>query len=149
MADAVHGLAEAIEQADMRCTHNAAANTNTAVSKRARNEQLPEHLPRYEVEAAIPDDVQNYEQNGERKLIGHASRRLRLNVTKLKVRVRRSQSSSAKLNLVLVWPNHLECQKVWSRASATTPSRRKFSPPNRGFTCRSTGSKIGSAATRC
>ena len=42
------------------------------VEKPARNEQLPAHLPRREVEVAVPDDVKSCPAHGERKVIGHA-----------------------------------------------------------------------------
>jgi transposase len=40
-------------------------------AKKPRNEQLPAHLPRYEVEAPATDEQQHCETHGERKLIGY------------------------------------------------------------------------------
>jgi transposase len=38
---------------------------------RPRQEALPDHLPRYEVQAPVPDDVQHCPEHGPRKLIGY------------------------------------------------------------------------------
>lgn len=42
-----------------------------AKAKKPRNEQLPAHLPRYEVEAPATDEQQHCETHGARKIIGH------------------------------------------------------------------------------
>jgi transposase len=42
-----------------------------AKAKKPRNEQLPAHLPRYEVEAPATDEQQHCETHGERKVIGY------------------------------------------------------------------------------
>jgi transposase len=49
---------------------------------------LPEHLPRYEVEAPVPDDMKRCAEHGERKLIGYDRlETLEFERPKLKVRV--------------------------------------------------------------
>jgi transposase len=56
--------------------------------RKQRSEQLPEHLPRYEVEAEVPEDVKHCSQHGERKLVGHDSvETLEFERPKLRVRV--------------------------------------------------------------
>ena len=85
VADAADGLADAIQQAE---TIVAEHKRRKQAAKKPRNEQLPEHLPRYEVEAAVPDDVKHCDQHGERKLIGHDRiETLEFERPKLKVRV--------------------------------------------------------------
>jgi transposase len=67
VADAAAGLAEAIEQAQT----TVAEHTRRKQSHQPRNEQLPEHLPRYEVELEVPEHVKQCQEHGERKQIGH------------------------------------------------------------------------------
>jgi transposase len=56
--------------------------------KRPRNEQLPPHLPRYEVEAIVPDEVAVCPTHGPRKRIGVISlETLEYQPPKLRVRV--------------------------------------------------------------
>jgi len=84
-ADAAAGLAEAVEEAEILIAEH---KRRKRVSKKPRSEQLPAHLPRYEVEAAVPDDVKHCAQHGERKLIGHDRvETLEFERPKLKVRV--------------------------------------------------------------
>ncbi len=84
-ADAAEGLKDAIEESEpivityTRCPRR---------PKKTRNEQLPEHLPRYEVVVEAPDDVKHCEQHGERQLIGHDRvETLEFERPKLRVRV--------------------------------------------------------------
>ncbi len=83
-ADASEGLAEAIEQAQTII----AEHTRRKQSRKPRNEQLPEHLPRYEVELDVPEDVKHCQEHGERKRIGHDRvETLEFERPKLRVRV--------------------------------------------------------------
>lgn len=84
-ADAAAGLAEAVEEAEILI---AGHKRRKHVPKKPRNEQLPPHLPRYEVEAPVPDDVKHCAQHGERKFIGYDRvETLEFERPKLKVRV--------------------------------------------------------------
>jgi transposase len=84
-ADAAAGLAEAVEEAEILV---AAYKRRKRVRKKPRSEQLPAHLPRYEVEAAVPDDVKQCATHGERKLIGYdRTETLEFERPKLRVRV--------------------------------------------------------------
>lgn len=62
-ADAAAGLADAVEEADLIPAHR------RRKPRKKRDESLPEHLPRYEVTAAVPDDIKNCEAHGERTLL--------------------------------------------------------------------------------
>ena len=56
--------------------------------RKPRSEQLPEHLPRYEVTAPLPDEAKFCPTHGARKLIGHDRlETLEFERPKLKVRV--------------------------------------------------------------
>ena len=84
-ADAAAGLADAVEEAELIVAEH---KRRKRVSKKPRSEQLPEHLPRYEVEAPVPDDVKHCAEHGQRKLIGHDRvETLEFERPKLKVRV--------------------------------------------------------------
>ncbi len=83
--DAAAGLAEAIEEAELLVAEH---TRRRRVPRKPRSEQLPEHLPRYEVEAPVPDEVKHCAEHGERKLIGHdRTETLEFERPKLKVRV--------------------------------------------------------------
>ena len=83
--DAADGLAEAIEQAELIVGEH---KRRKQVPKKPRNEQLPPHLPRYEVKAEVPDDVTHCETHGERKPIGYDRiETLEFERPKLRVRV--------------------------------------------------------------
>lgn len=71
--DAAEGLAEAIAQAADAASaiEVAGYRRNKQRREKPRNEQLPAHLPRYEVEAAVADDVRFCSTHGERQIIGH------------------------------------------------------------------------------
>jgi hypothetical protein len=78
-------LAEAVEEAEILI---AAHKRRRHVPRKPRNEQLPPHLPRYEVEAPVPDDMKHCAKHGERKLIGcDRTETLEFERPKLKVRV--------------------------------------------------------------
>ena len=49
--------------------------TRRPAEEEPRNEQLPEHLPRYEVQLDVPEDKKTCPSHGERKVIGYDSRR--------------------------------------------------------------------------
>ncbi len=84
-ADAAEGLAEAIEQAE---TIVAEHKRRKRCRKKSRNEQLPEHLLRYEVKLEVPDNVKHCRRHGERVLIGYDRvEGLEFERPKLKVRV--------------------------------------------------------------
>jgi len=62
-ADAAAGLADAVEEADVIPEHR------RRKPRKKRDESLPEHLPRYEVTASVPDEVKHCEAHGERRLL--------------------------------------------------------------------------------
>jgi transposase len=70
-ADAAEGLAEAVLQAGAGAIEVQGHTRRKQSRAKPRNEQLPAHLPRYEVEAPVPDDVRFCATHGERKIIGH------------------------------------------------------------------------------
>ena len=86
---AAESLAEALAQA--RAADEVVVPEHTRRKHRERkprSEQLPEHLPRYEVTAPVPDEVKFCPTHGERKLIGHDRlETLEFERPKLKVRV--------------------------------------------------------------
>ena len=85
VADAAAGLADAVEEAQIVV---AAYKRRKRKSRKPRNEKLPEHLPRYEVEAPVPDAMKRCAEHGERKLIGYDRvETLEFERPKLKVRV--------------------------------------------------------------
>jgi transposase len=84
-ADAAAGLAEAVEEAELVVAEH---TRRRRVPKKPRSEQLPAHLPRYEVKAPVPDEVKHCATHGERKPIGHDRvETLEMERPKLKVRV--------------------------------------------------------------
>jgi transposase len=86
-AEAAAGLAEAVAEAELLVAEH---TRRKRVPKKPRSEQLPAHLPRYEVEAPVPDEVKHCAQHGARKLIGHdCVETLEFERPKLKVRVTR------------------------------------------------------------
>jgi len=81
--DAAKGLAEAIDEAGLPVK----GHTRRKKKKR-RDEGLPEHLPRYEVEADVPAEEKECPEHGERKLIGYdTTETLEFERPQLKVRV--------------------------------------------------------------
>ena len=83
-ADATEGLAQAVEESEQPVK----AHTRRRHSRKPRSEALPEHLPRYEVEASVPEDVKHCPRHGPRKLIGYDSvETLEFERPKLRVRV--------------------------------------------------------------
>jgi len=83
-ADATEGLVQAVEESEQPVQ----AHTRRRPSRKARSEALPAHLPRYEVEASVPEDVKHCPRHGPRKLIGYDSvETLEFERPKLRVRV--------------------------------------------------------------
>jgi transposase len=87
VADAAEGLAEAVLQAEAGAIEVQGHTRRKQGRDKPRNEQLPAHLPRYEVEAPIPEEVRFCATHGERKLIGH-DRTETLEYTRPQLRVR-------------------------------------------------------------
>jgi transposase len=82
-AEAASGLAEAMDEAGVAVQSHVRHKRRTP-----RSEELPAHLPRYEVEAAVPEDRQHCPQHGVRKLIGYdTTETLEFERPKLRVRV--------------------------------------------------------------
>ena len=83
-ADAAEGLAQAIEEAEILVPEH----TRHKRVRRPRQEKLPEHLPRYEVEAEASDELKHCPEHGERKVIGYdAVETLEFERPQLRVRV--------------------------------------------------------------
>ena len=81
-ADAAEGLAQAVEEAGLPI------KAHVRRVRKPRSESLPENLPRYEVEACVPEDVKNCPAHGPRKLIGFdTTETLEFERPKLRVRV--------------------------------------------------------------
>jgi transposase len=84
-ADAAAGLADAAEEAEVVV---AAYQRRKHKARKPRSEKLPEHLPRYEVEAPASDEVKHCATHGPRKLIGYDRvETLEFEQPKLKIRV--------------------------------------------------------------
>jgi len=64
--DAAEGLAEAVEEVEQTVQSHTRRRR-----RKPRNEKLPDHLPRYEVVAEVPDEVKECPKHGPRKLIGY------------------------------------------------------------------------------
>ncbi len=89
-ADAAEGLAEAIDEAGIKEPEQETVIPKHVrrKKKKRRSEGLPEHLPRYEVEAEVSDDDKHCEEHGERKVIGYDRvETLEFERPKLRVRV--------------------------------------------------------------
>lgn len=88
-ADAAAGLATAIEESQAEIVIEQTIPEHTRRRRyRPRNERLPEHLPRYEVEAPVPDDLKHCPLHGVRKLIDYdVVETLEFERPKLRIRV--------------------------------------------------------------
>jgi transposase len=85
-ADAAEGLAQAVEEASR--TVEVQAYERRRHLRSQRKEELPDHLPRYEVEASVAEDVKHCPQHGARTLIGYDTvETLEFERPKLRVRV--------------------------------------------------------------
>ena len=83
-ADAADGLAQAIDESQ----EIVVPEHTRRQPRKTRHEKLPDHLPRYEVQAEVPDELKTCPEHGERKLIGYdRTERLEFERPKLKVRV--------------------------------------------------------------
>ena len=83
-ADAVEGLTQAVQEAGLPVK----AHVRRRHACKPRSEALPEHLPRYEVEARVPEQTKHCSQHGERTLIGYDRvEKLEFERPKLRVRV--------------------------------------------------------------
>jgi len=83
-ADAAEGLAQAVRESGQVVKEH----VRKKHPRKPRSEQLPEHLPRYEVEAEVPDVLKNCPTHGERKVIGYDTvETLEFERPKLRVRV--------------------------------------------------------------
>jgi transposase len=83
-ADVVEGLTQAVQEAGLPVK----AHTRRRHARKPRSEALPEHLPRYEVEARVPEQTRHCPQHGERMLIGYDRvEKLEFERPKLRVRV--------------------------------------------------------------
>lgn len=84
VADAAEGLAQAVEEAGLPVK----AHVRRRHARKPRSEALPEHLPRYEVEARVPEQAKHCPQHGARTLIGYDRvEKLEFERPKLRVRV--------------------------------------------------------------
>lgn len=82
-ADAAAGLAEAVQEAGQQVVKE-----HVRRPRKPRSEKLPEHLPRYEVEAVVPEELKQCPEHGARTLIGFDTvETLEFERPKLKVRV--------------------------------------------------------------
>jgi transposase len=63
-ADAALGLAEAVEELELTIPEH-----RRRKPRKKRDERLPEHLPRYEVTAEVPESVKSCATHGERTLL--------------------------------------------------------------------------------
>lgn len=71
-ADAAAGLAAAIDESQAEIVIEQTIPAHTRRRRlRPGNERLPEHLPRYEMEAPVPDEIQHCALHGARKIIGY------------------------------------------------------------------------------
>lgn len=83
--DAAEGLAQAVEEAEIVIAEHTRRRHKP---RKARDESLPAHLPRYEVMLEAAVEVKHCAEHGERKLIGHDRQEtLEFERPKLKVRV--------------------------------------------------------------
>jgi len=154
-ADAADGLAEAIDEASLEeqvIPEQVIPAHVRRKKKKRRDEGLPEHLPRYEVEAPVSDEQKQCPEHGERKVIGYDRvETLVFERPKLWVPITKYPSPNTQNTLVRTSRSVALARRSgrpgWSKAIATTlPSRRKSSPTNTAITCRSIASKINSPA---
>lgn len=83
-ADAAQGLTEAIEEVEQTIPEHKRRRRR----RRTPEEQFPAHLPRYEVEVEVPEEVKTCHTHGERQLIGYdTTQTLEYEPAKLKVRL--------------------------------------------------------------
>jgi transposase len=84
-ADAAEGLAQAVEEAEQTIAEH---KRRCRKPRKPRSEAFPDHIPRYEVTAPVPEEVKHCPTHGERKPIGFDRQEtLEFGRPKLKVRV--------------------------------------------------------------
>ena len=97
-ADAAEGLAQAVEDAELPVK----GYIRRRRTPKPRKEALPDHLPRYEVEANMPEGLKHCPRHGERTLIGYDSTEtLEFERPKLRVRVTKYPKYAC--------PGHTDC----------------------------------------
>jgi len=97
-ADAAEGLTQAVEEAGLPVK----AHVRRRHVCKLRSEALPEHLPRYEVEARVPEQTKHCPQHGARTLIGYDRlEKLEFERPKLRVRVTKYPKYAC--------PSHADC----------------------------------------
>lgn len=86
--DVAEGLADAATEQAATETFEEVTVRRRLKSRKPRSEQLPEHLPRYEVTAPVPAEQQRCAEHGAKRLIGYdVTERLEFERPKLRVRV--------------------------------------------------------------
>ncbi len=97
-ADVVEGLTQAVQEAGLPVQ----AYVRRRHACKPRSEALPEHLPRYEVEARVPEQTKHCPEHGERTLIGYDRvEKLEFERPKLRVRVTKYPKYAC--------PGHADC----------------------------------------
>jgi transposase len=98
--DAAEGLADAA--AEQEAAFEEITVRRRRQPRKPRNEQLPEHLPRYEVTAEVPAQQQHCAEHGPKQIIGYdVTERLEFERPKLRVRVTKYPKFAC--------PDHPEC----------------------------------------
>jgi transposase len=99
-ADAAEGLAQAMAEAGQ--TIEVPAHQRRRRQRADRKEELPAHLPRYQVEAKVPEEQKRCPEHGEKTLIGYDTvETLEFQRPLLRVRVTKYAKYAC--------PNHAEC----------------------------------------
>jgi len=94
-------IADAVAEAEM-IVQEFTVRREIKKQKKRRNEQLPDHLPRYEVIAKVPDADRICPEHGERRIIGYdCTETLEFERPKLRVRVTKYPKFAC--------TNHSEC----------------------------------------
>lgn len=118
--DAAAGLAEAIDEARSEVVTEQMIPAHTRRQRRPRREHLPEHLPRYEVEAPVFEEMKHCPQHGERKVIGYdVVETLEFERPKLRVRQTSIPSTFARTNRLAAWLRP-RGKRAWWRGTVTT-----------------------------
>ena len=121
-ADAAAGLAQAVDESQAEIVVEQTIPEHTRRLRRSRREQLPEHLPRYEVEAPVPDELKHCLQHGERKLIGYdVVETLEFERPKLRVRQTKYPKYACE-DQPACGVASPSVRTAWWKATATTPA---------------------------
>ena len=123
LADAAAEQAEAYEEITVR---------RRIKPRKPRNEQLPAHLPRYEVIAEVPPEQQHCAEHGPQQIIGYdVTETLEFERPKLRVRVTKYPKFVCQLIPSAAWLSRPGPRIRWSKATATTrASPPRSSPPS-------------------